>query len=104
MADNILRPSQKRTWGFGGTIDEIKMTQDLAKDAEDIMQRPKEEEARNNGGGENFPGEDEVTLAYLESLTKEQLLALAAAHEVELENKGGKKSEVFDELKEYYEV
>lgn len=106
MADNIIRPSQKRTWGFSGTADNIQMTSDLAKQAEDVLQTPTTEGNKNNGGGEpsQFPGEDEVTAEYLDSLTKENLLALAAAHEVELEKKDGKKAEVLAELKEYYEV
>lgn len=106
MADNILRPSQKRRWGFSGTANEIKMTDELASDVEDVLTEPSSEADKNNGGGNpsQFPGEDEVTAAYLDSLTKDQLLALAAAHEVELENKDGKKADILAELKEYYEV
>lgn len=103
MADNIIRPSQKRRWGFSGTVDKITLTDEKATDVEDIMSTPEEEESRGNGGG--FPSEDEITLDYLESLTKDQLFELAAAHEIELETKESEKKEVvFNELKEYYEV
>lgn len=111
MADNIIRPKQKRVWGFSGTAAEIKMTDEKAKDAEDILDTggtidPNAKGAQDNGGGESgqFPGEDDVTKEYLESLTKDQLLALAAHHEVELEKPKGNKTEVLGELKEYYEV
>lgn len=103
MGDNIIRPSQRRRWGFTGTIDNIQLTDDKAVDAKDILSTSEQEEARGNGGG--FPSEDEVTLEYLESLTKDQLFELAAAHEIELESKSSdKKDVVFGELKEYYEV
>lgn len=103
MADNVIRPSQKRRWGFSGTLDKIEVASEKATDTKDIMSEPSQEEARGNGGG--FPSEDEVTLDYLESLTKDQLFELAAAHEIELESKSSdKKDVVFAELKEYYEV
>lgn len=104
MADNVIRPSQKRRWGFTGTIDKIEVASEKATGTKDIMSEPQPgEESRGNGGG--FPAEDEVTLDYLESLTKDQLFELATAHEIELESKSSdKKDVVFAELKEYYEV
>lgn len=103
MKDNYILPSQKRRWGFTGTAENIRLTDEKATDVESILTKSSEEESRDNGGG--FPSEDEVTLEYLSTLTKDELFDLAAAHEVELESKSSDKKEaVFGELKEYYEI
>lgn len=107
MADNIIRRKDKATWGF--TADEngqIKLGVPSPADTEDLRSSGSDPKgAHNNGGGENaFPGEDDITLAFLQSLKKDDLLALAAEHGVELDKPKGTKDEVLKELIEYYDV
>ena len=104
MTDNIIRRKQKATWGFttnaDGTIALGVPTSD--KDGADILASGDDKEARANGGG--FPAEDAVTLEYLRSLKKQELLDLATAHEVTLDKPKGSKDEILAELIAYYEV
>lgn len=119
MGDNIIRPSQKRRWGFTGTVDNIQLTDEKASDVKDILTLPEQEEARGNGGGvhvgtdgvvhdvdnvqSNHPSEDDITEEYLDGLTKAELFDLAKEHEIELDAKESDKKEVvLAELKEYY--
>ncbi|AUM59725.1 hypothetical protein [Pseudomonas phage PMBT14] len=102
--DNIIRRKHKATWGFtaneDGTIGLGVPTEGKAGD--DIISKTDDKEARANGGG--FPAEDAVTLDYLRSLKKQELLDLAAAHEVTLDKPKGSKDEILAELVAYYEV
>lgn len=104
MTDNIIRRKDKSSWGFtanaDGTVALGVPTPD--EKADDILSDSDEEGARGNGGG--FPAEDQVTYEYLHSLKKDDLLKLAAAHEITLDKPKGTKEEVLNELVAYYEV
>lgn len=104
MTDNIIRRKDKASWGFtanaDGTVTLGVPTPD--EKAEDLLSDPDSKEARGNGGG--FPAEDQVTYEYLKSLKKDDLLKLAAVHEVTLDKPKGNKEEVLEELIAYYEV
>lgn len=102
--DNVIRRKQKATWGFtsnaDGTVGLGVPTSD--KDGADIITKTDDGEDRGNGGG--FPAEDAVTLEYLQSLKKQELLDLATEHEVTLDKPKGTKDEILAELAAYYEV
>jgi hypothetical protein len=104
MTDNIIRRSQKASWGFTANADgtiALGVPTDPEK-AGDILTKSDEDEARGNGGG--FPAEDAVTYEYLHSLTKPKLLELATEHEITLDKPKGNKDEILSELVAYYDV
>lgn len=105
--DNIIRRKDKAAWGFtAGPDGQIRLGVPAPADTEDLrdagLETTDSEEARGNGGG--FPAEDEITYEYLHSLKKEDLLKLAADHEITLDKPKGTKDEILAELDAYYEV
>lgn len=107
MADNIIRRKDKTSWGFTANENgQIVLGVPNTQDTDDIRSKGSDPEgAHKNGGGANpFPGEEDVTLEFLQSLNKEDLLKLAAEHGVELDKPKGTKPEVLKELIEYYDV
>lgn len=103
MPDNIIRRSQKKAWGFTANADGIiGLGVPNTKGNDDLLVSQNDDEARGNGGG--FPAEDAITYEYLHSLKKEDLIKLAAAHEITLDKPKGNKDEILSELDAYYEV
>lgn len=102
--DNIIRRKDKASWGFTeGADGQIRLGVPTPDEkAEDILTKDDDPEARGNGGG--FPAEDQVTHEYLSSLKKQELLDLAAAHEITLDDPKANKDVLLAELVEYYEV
>jgi len=104
MTDNIIRRKDKASWGFtAGEDGQIKLgVPTTGQAAEDLLTRKEEEESRGNGGG--FPAEDKVTYEYLQALKKQELLDLAAEHEITLDDPKANKDVILAELIDYYEV
>jgi len=104
MTDHIIRRKDKQSWGFvQGEDGQIKVGVPTPDEkADDIRTQADNDEARGNGGG--FPAEDQVTHEYLSSLKKQELLDLAAAHDITLDDPKANKDVLLAELVDYYEV